>query len=109
MKDAFTGADINIPADAGTRQKVFLSEALARLFGKTDVTGQKYILMIRAVMKLQVSFKIISTAIMNNLILYWCGYIMRYKEDLYELEVQHHFSLKEGVDANAFEQRFKRK
>lgn len=42
MKDAFTGADINIPADAGTRQKVFLSEALARaLFGKTDVTGQK--------------------------------------------------------------------
>lgn len=30
MKDAFTGADINIPADAATRQKVFLSEALAR-------------------------------------------------------------------------------
>ena len=28
--------------------------------------------MIRAVMKLQVSFKIISIAIMNNLILYWC-------------------------------------
>ena len=41
--------------------------------------GKKYILMIRAVMKLQVSFKIISIAIMNNLILYWCGYIMRYK------------------------------
>ena len=31
MKDAFTGADINIPADAATRQKVFLSEALAAL------------------------------------------------------------------------------
>lgn len=39
MKDAFTGADINIPADAATRQKVFLSEALARAIFVVEMTS----------------------------------------------------------------------
>ena len=110
MKDAFTGADINIPADAATRQKVFLSVALARaLFGKTDVTGQKVYSHDKS------SYEI-------------AGVFQDYKHRNYEQpypllvwvynEIQGKtymnwrysitFSLKEGVDANAFEQRFKK-
>lgn len=106
----FTGADINIPADAATRQKVFLSEALARaIFGKTDVTGQKVYSHDKS------SYEI-------------AGVFQDYKHRNYEQpypllvwvynEIQGKtymnwsysitFSLKEGVDANAFEQRFKK-
>lgn len=108
MKDAFTGEEIHIPADVATRHKVFVSESLARaLCGKTDAVGQKIYFRNKNSFEIAGVFKDYKhrkyeqpypllvwaySEIEGNTYMHW-----RYSIT---------FSLKEGVDADVFEQRF---
>lgn len=107
MKDARTGGEVQVPADCAIRRGVFVSEYLAeQLFGTTDVVGKK-------VFDGQVSKEIVGV---------FRDYVHRNYEQPYPLLVivnndlrggnyMHWnynlvFKLKEGVDEDAFKERF---
>ncbi|WP_455673789.1 ABC transporter permease [Phocaeicola sp.] len=109
MKDANTGGDMVLPEDCAARGCVFISEYMAQqLFGTIAVVGKKIYL---------------SNKDGNEIAGVFCDYKHRDYEQPYPLVVyagrevegspyMHWkyfttFSLKDGVDANAFERRFK--
>lgn len=110
MKDAFTGGDLIVPEDAETRGLIFVSEGFAKhMFGTIDVVGKKIISYNKQEVEIGGVFK---------------DYKHREFESPYPLVVNiqnsmrvsafmHYmympvFKLKDGVDAEAFIERFEK-
>ena len=111
IKDALTGEELQIPADVATRNLCFVSELFAqKMFGTTQVVGKKVYTYNDQVFEIKGVFKNIKTRDYAT----FYPLIIRFSKDFPYWSTYAHtssfvvFSLKEGVDFDAFNNRFKR-
>ena len=108
MKDALTGGEMVVPADAAVRNLYFVSESFARnMYGSIDVVGKKIYDYTKNAHEIGGVFKDYKhTDFQPSYPL-----IVRIYGDIQTSEYMHYthiitFKLKEGVDAEAFEEHF---
>lgn len=110
MKDAFTGGDLIVPEDAETRRLVFVSEGFAKhMFGTIDVVGKK----ITSYNKQEIEIGGVFKDYKHREFQPPYPLVVHFQKSMRVGAFMHYmympvFKLKEGVDSEAFIERFEK-